>query len=639
MSGVIATIPKYQFSAADGTPLAAGTLTTYLAGTTTLSSTWQDAALTSANTNPIVLDSRGECVLWLDDTKVYKFVLKNAAGVTQWTVDNVSNPSTFLQAGTGAVSTTVQAKLRESVSVKDFGAVGDGITNDTAAIQTAINSFGGQPGTVFFPAGTYVIEAGGTLGGRNYGLILPNNLSIVGQSYGDTILKLKNNANADLVISNRVGVSKNITIKNLTLDGNQANQSTTLAGFNLWLYNVNTCIVENVFSLNPASWGLRIELCSHVVINNIICSHAAASNADGVHFIDTSFVTGSNFDIVTFGDDGFIVEAKTIDITNYALSNIVIRAQFTTVVAGFRGFLLLNDETVSTGAHFLTKMNVSGLVLDTCSGPAINIVNLSCREVHIDAVARDCQTGLKIEHIATAFYSSTANCSFKFTGANFNDYGIYTNTTNGAISDCFLEASIYNPAIVTNAVGNLIGGQRWFGNLRVNYDPSGTKVTSDAAVSFNLSYSNLNCYIIGGTYNARFNSSAEYNNFYASTFINGTVGSLTFNALAINNTFSGGRVDATIVKSTAQPKFSNFIGATVNASVSANMAINADGTYDLVHNLKAAPAYVSITPFTTAAVFASVSFYDSTKVVFTLRNSAGALITTGIYGLYYEVKV
>ena len=62
---------------------------------------------------------------------------------------------TFLQAGTGAVPTNVQAKLRETVSVKDFGAVGDGVTDDTAAIQAAVNA----GDYVWVPAGTYKVTS------------------------------------------------------------------------------------------------------------------------------------------------------------------------------------------------------------------------------------------------------------------------------------------------------------------------------------------------------------------------------------------------------------------------------------------------------------------------------------------------
>ena len=61
----------------------------------------------------------------------------------------------YLPAGTGAVATTVQTKLRETVSVKDFGAVGDGTTDDAAAIQLALTA----GGTVYIPDGSYILGA------------------------------------------------------------------------------------------------------------------------------------------------------------------------------------------------------------------------------------------------------------------------------------------------------------------------------------------------------------------------------------------------------------------------------------------------------------------------------------------------
>jgi hypothetical protein len=62
-----------------------------------------------------------------------------------------SSEVSFLQAGTGAQPRTAQSKLRDVVSVKDFGAVGDGIADDTIAIQAAFNAANGTGRTVVVP--------------------------------------------------------------------------------------------------------------------------------------------------------------------------------------------------------------------------------------------------------------------------------------------------------------------------------------------------------------------------------------------------------------------------------------------------------------------------------------------------------
>jgi len=62
----------------------------------------------------------------------------------------------FLQSGTGATTRTVQSKLRDVVSVKDFGAVGDGVTDDSAAINAAIAAAEVNGGEVFAPEGVYL---------------------------------------------------------------------------------------------------------------------------------------------------------------------------------------------------------------------------------------------------------------------------------------------------------------------------------------------------------------------------------------------------------------------------------------------------------------------------------------------------
>lgn len=84
--------PVVRFSDSNGSPLAFGMLYTYQAGTTTPLATYSDSTSSTLNPNPVVLDSTGSASVFLGPS-VYKFALQNAAGVVQWTADNIGQPT------------------------------------------------------------------------------------------------------------------------------------------------------------------------------------------------------------------------------------------------------------------------------------------------------------------------------------------------------------------------------------------------------------------------------------------------------------------------------------------------------------------------------------------------------------------
>lgn len=124
-----------------------------------LATLYSDASFTPAP-NPLLTNSDGEYAFYAaNGTYSVQLILSGYVnevkpGIVLFDPSDgqTANQINFLQAGTGAVTRTVQAKLRDSVSVKDFGAVGDGVTNDLTAINLAIAS-GAK--AIYFPAGTY----------------------------------------------------------------------------------------------------------------------------------------------------------------------------------------------------------------------------------------------------------------------------------------------------------------------------------------------------------------------------------------------------------------------------------------------------------------------------------------------------
>lgn len=207
---------KQQFFT-DGSTVAAGyVLYTYLANTTTPAETYSNRAGTTPNTNPVVLDSRGEATIYLQPGVVYDYVLKTDQGVTVWTREDVSAQAgeadavVYTRDASGAVPRSSKQKFDEQISVKDFGAQGDGVTDDTSAIQAGIAYVAANGGVLYFPPGSYMCSA--TIGASS----AAEAFKIRGAGW--TVTRIIRNADYGSVIS-FAGVS-NWTVEDLSIVGN-----------------------------------------------------------------------------------------------------------------------------------------------------------------------------------------------------------------------------------------------------------------------------------------------------------------------------------------------------------------------------------------------------------------------------------
>lgn len=179
----------WQFFDDNGNPLSGGKIDTYAAGTNTPQTTYTSNTGLIANSNPIILDAVGRISgsgeIWLTEGVSYKFVIKDSSDVVLGTYDNItgngdgletfiadlannSNPAKgdalvgFRQSNaggnlSGSVGRTVHEKLQETVGPKDFGAAGNGVTNDTDAFDALEAEFTGQ--IIDLSGYTYAVDA------------------------------------------------------------------------------------------------------------------------------------------------------------------------------------------------------------------------------------------------------------------------------------------------------------------------------------------------------------------------------------------------------------------------------------------------------------------------------------------------
>jgi len=135
------------------------------------------------------------------------------------------------------------------VNVKDFGAVGDGLTDDSTAINAALN---GGSKRVYIPAGIYILDAS---------LVVYSNTLVYGDGEA-TILYTKDAANVHAMInSDQVNGNLNITLRDFKVDGNKVNQTggATPYAHGVYMALVDNLLINGVRSCNCEHHGIHVS--------------------------------------------------------------------------------------------------------------------------------------------------------------------------------------------------------------------------------------------------------------------------------------------------------------------------------------------------------------------------------------------
>jgi hypothetical protein len=206
-----------------------------------------------------------------------KFSLSTLTAYLEQTMDLPDNADeiTYTPAGTGATARTVQSKLRDVVSVKDFGAVGDGVADDTVAIQACYTASSGKE-----------VDHG-----NGYTYLISSMLTLYsGSKYsGKSIIKQKNGAGiANPMLSG--ATVNNVVVENLEIDGNAAGNAAVQTFGVKFSAGTNNIVRDcNIHDTTLAGVYFDSETYSKALDNHVInCGRNLGTDNHGIMLVSTT---------------------------------------------------------------------------------------------------------------------------------------------------------------------------------------------------------------------------------------------------------------------------------------------------------------------------------------------------------------
>lgn len=334
----------------------------------------------------------------------------------------------FQQAGAGAVTRTVQDKDRDIVSVKDFGAVGNGIADDTLAIQSALNT--GK--SVSFVEGATYLATGLTL--STSGVILS----------GRATIKKKGAPNAILLT---ITGSFNV-VDGIRFDGTAAGQAvgqindiirvhTTASDNVIKNCYINTSAGGGISVLNSARNKILFNTVYNTRDNNILVANVGA-NDNLVH---------GNYCDTTNGQNNIFL---TADSSSFATTDFIYRNIVSNNIC-----VNSSDTAIEIGQHNVGATVIGNIALGAVNPPILLRDSVDFNVVGNTVQCLGCTDGIATvnQNEPTSFPargSITGNHVFGRPSRSF----IYMSQDSVRVSDNYITDTI----TVVNAGGtNLVG--------------------------------------------------------------------------------------------------------------------------------------------------------------------------------------
>jgi hypothetical protein len=170
-----------------------------------------------------------------------------------------------------------------ALNVMDYGAIGDGSTNDSPAINATIAALPSMGGTILFPPGTYLIGSTITIDRDDVALV-------GGGGRSSATLQAANGLNAAMIATTQpttgAQVRRGIRIEHLYLNGNSSQQSSGGAIDLIGTYHavVNNCLIQYAkeygIRINRASGQTSLPYAAYNLIHDVVISHGSSIGVD-----------------------------------------------------------------------------------------------------------------------------------------------------------------------------------------------------------------------------------------------------------------------------------------------------------------------------------------------------------------------